>query len=389
MAIEQCLKTDEKNLDFGRLGDGGGSYTREITIKNDCDHEIDVSSSFEPKINGAPMATLEHDASSWMTFVGGETKFTMGAKTSKVLQIRGYVPASADNTSYYSELNIKNDSSDQHDAEYRDVLAIPVRMDVVKGDAAVAGRLDYNRAQIIDFDGTINAKAKVSSESNYGFLAEYKLEKSPAFGLEDYAVVSEYSCEVMANGECSLGAEGAESNSGHYGIYKIRQTVTYVNGEGQRTESVLVQTVMNLPAVSLFIAGGVLFALILLFLVSKAIKYSRRDKAEAKKARRGSAEDEDAAEEERLKEANDSDEADDSDDSEDSGESGDSGNSGDEKLSKRELARVEREKAKEKKLLEKEERLRAKERAKAEKRSAKADKRSESERHSAKADKKK
>lgn len=382
MAIEQCLKTDEKNLDFGRLSEGGGSYTREVTIKNDCNHEITVSSSFEPRINGVPMATLEHDASSWMTFVGGETKFTMGAKTSKVLQIRGYVPAAANNTSYYSELNLKNDSSDQHDAEYGDVLAIPVRMDVVKGDAAVAGRLDYNRAQIIDFDGTINAKAKVSSESNYGFLAEYKLEKSPAFGLEDYVVVSEYNCEVMANGECSLGAEGAESNSGHYGIYKIRQTVTYVNGEGQRTESVLVQTVMNLPAVSLFIAGGVLFALIMLFLVSKAIKYSRRDKAEAKKARRGSAEDEDAAEEERLREANDSDEADDSGDSEDSEDSDDSGDSGDEKLSKRELARVEREKAKKKKLLEKEEKLRAKERAKAEKHS-KAEKRS------AKADKKK
>lgn len=340
MAIEQCLKTDDSILDFGLLGDGGGSYTREITIKNDCEHEIVVSSSFEPRINGAPMATSEHDASSWMTFVGGETKFSMSAKTSKVLQVRGYAPATAAGSSYYSELNLKNDSSDQHDAEYGDRLAIPVRMDVVKGEANVAGRLEYNRVQFLDFDGTINAEAKVASEGDYGFLANYKLEKSPAFGLEDYAIVSEYSCEVMANGECPLSAEGAESNSGHYGIYKIRQTVTYVNGDGQKVESVLVQTVMNLPGVTLFIAGGVLFALIMLFLVSKAIKYSRRDKEEDKKrkAREVSPEEED-------------------DENSDN-------NAG---LSKRDLARVEREKAKEQKLREKEEKLRAKERAKAEK----------------------
>lgn len=353
MAIEQCLKTDGSILDFGLLGDGGGSYTREITIKNDCEHEISVSGAFAAKVNGAEIS--ENSAASWLTFVGGEDKFALGAKSSKVLQVRGYVPATAAGSSYYAELDLKNDSSDQHDAEYGDRLAIPVRMDVVKSGVNVAGRLEYNKAQFLDFDGTINAEAKVASEGDYGFLANYKLEKSPAFGLEDYTVITEKSCEATAGGECALSAERGEANTGHYGVYKIRQTVSYVNGDGQKVESVLVQTVMNLPAVSLFIAGGVLFALIMLFLVSKAIKYSRRDKEEDKKrkAREISPEEEDAEEEERLEGSVRGKGAEDSDN-----------NAG---LSKRDLARAEREKAKEKKLREKEEKLRAKERAKAEK----------------------
>ena len=277
MAIEQCLKIDNTVLDYGGLSELGRSYTREVTVKNDCEHSIKVSGSVQ-KFTGEGIEASATVANDWLNFVGGENKFELGTKASKNVALRVYVPEKVDSGSYYATVNLKNDSSEQFDEEYPDALNLTVRMDILGAGSSLSGVLNKNYATPISFGGKVASGAKLRNTGSVGYQVSYKLERSNAFGLEDFQSLSEKTAELPAGGELELKA--SEFTEGQYGVYKIRQTVDYVNSEGQRIESVLTQTVINLPWVSVFIAGGCLFALIVLGVIAKAIKLNKKSKKE-------------------------------------------------------------------------------------------------------------
>lgn len=282
MAIEHCLASDDAVVDFGWLAEAGRSYTRNVTIRNECEHDIEVSGALlgeYGKIDGSVDAAS--NAADWLAFVGGENHFSLGAKASKTISIRNYVPAAAGAKSYYAQVSFRNESSEQHDEEFPDVLKIDTRMDIAGGESSVlAGKLEKNSLRVLNFGGKIKNDVYMTSEGSYGYLAHYKLEKSQAFGIEDFETIVEKDFEVAGNNSSMASIEEVEANANHYGIYKLRQTVQYVNGDGNRAESVLTQTVVNLPWVTLFILGGALFALLLLMIISKAIKYHKKAKKE-------------------------------------------------------------------------------------------------------------
>ena len=278
MAIEQCLKVDNAVLDYGGLSELGRSYTREFTIKNDCEHSIQVSGKID--VYEGEGASASNAASEWLTFVGGENKFELGTKASKNVAMRVYVPEKATPGSYYATVTMKNESSEQHDEEFGDIVDLAVRMDILGAGSQFSGALDSNYALPISFGGHVASGAKLRNTGSVGYQVSYKLERSNAFGMEDFQGLANKTAELPAGGELELKA--SEFTEGQYGIYKLRQTVDYVNGEGQRVESVLTQTVINLPWVAVFIAGGCLFALILLGIIVEAIKLRKISKREDK-----------------------------------------------------------------------------------------------------------
>jgi len=293
MAIEQCLKVENTVLDYGGLSEPGRSYTREFNLRNDCDHTINVSGMVN--VYSGDGATANTDASKWVNFVGGESNFELAANGSKDVAIRVYVPEDAKPGSYYASVDMKNESSEQHDEEFPDAVKMTARMDILGAGTNFSGVLDSNYAMPISFGGRVASGAKLRNTGSVGYQVGYKLEKSNAFGLENFESLIDKNAELPAGGELELSAKELTENQ--YGIYKLRQTVGYVNSDGQRMESVLTQTVVNLPWVSVFIAGGCLFALILLLVVAKAIKLSKKAKQEDAEAE-GRLEDEIEAERE-------------------------------------------------------------------------------------------
>ncbi len=278
MAIEQCLSVDNTVLDYGSLSELGRSYTRTFVLKNNCEHEIKVSGEVV-KYAGEGATEAADQASEWLNFVGGENKFTMGSKENKTVSMRVYLPEKVDSGSYYAGINLKNDSSEQFDEEYADIIRMTARLDILGAGANLSGVLDKNSAIPLSLGGKVAASAKLHNTGTVGYQVGYKLEKSNAFGLEHYESLVEKNAELSAGGE--LEFKGSDYTENQYGIYKIKQTVNYVNTEGERVESVLVQTVVNLPWVSVFIAGGCLFALILLTAISKAIKLNKKNKKDS------------------------------------------------------------------------------------------------------------
>lgn len=264
-STENIFETDKDYVDFGELSELGRSYTQNFTMRNHSDTEQKVVASVAAYENG----NVSNDfkiADEWLTFVDGKNEYTVPAGGESVVNVRVHLPNTVKAGTYYASVNLNLESET--------FKTIDVRMDILGEGFSRAGSLGGNYARSISFGGKIQAGATVKNTGSAGFVTTYTLKKGEAFGLEHFQDIISETKEVPAGSEVKFDA--SEFTQDQYGIYKLEQTVTYVNGNGELIESTLKQTVINLPWASVFIAGGVLFAIIVLIVVVAIIRKKHR-----------------------------------------------------------------------------------------------------------------
>ena len=265
---EAVFETNKAYIDFGELSELGRSYTQEFRIRNNSDEEQKVVASIASYENG----NVSNDfkiADEWLVFVDGQNEFTVPANGETAVKVRVHLPNTVKAGSYYATVKL-NDSSETF-------KTLDVRMDILGDGFSRSGSLGGNYARAVSLGGKIQAGAVVKNSGSSGFVSTYTLKKGEAFGLEHFEEIVSETREVPAGTELKFDA--SEYTENLYGIYKLEQTVTYVNGNGELIESTLKQTVINLPWLSVFIAGGVVFAIIVLIVVISILR-KKHNKAE-------------------------------------------------------------------------------------------------------------
>lgn len=258
------LSTDVAYIDFGELTELGRSYTQSFIVRNASEEE----KTFKAEVSGYESGEVSNDfkvADEWLVFVDGQDEYKVPANGETAVRVRIHLPNSVNPGSYYATLRLSSES------EVFEKL--DVRMDVMGKDMVRSGALEGNYARAISLGGKIQSGAVVKNNGNYGFVSRYTLRKGEVFGLEHFEEIVSETREVPAGKEVKYDA--SLYTEGQYGIYKLEQTVSYVNSNGELVESVLKQTVINLPWVSVFIAGGVVFAIIVLIVVISIIRRKR------------------------------------------------------------------------------------------------------------------
>ena len=273
-SLKECVTPDVKILDFGELAEGGRSYTQSFILKNSCTTELNVVANVQTYDKDDGVSNSYKIADEWLTFVGGKTEYVLPASSETVVKLRVFLPNSVKGASYYAAVGLKlKDSTNTEDAG-----VVNVRMDVTSDGFERSGNLVSNYAQALAFGGTVKAGVKLKNTGTAGFLSKYTLKRGSVFGSGDFETIAEDSKEAPAGADIEF--YGGNYTENQYGIYKIQQTVNYVNSDGEAMESTLEQTVINLPLVAVFIAGGALIALLSLIIVVKIMKHRKAEEKE-------------------------------------------------------------------------------------------------------------
>jgi hypothetical protein len=209
--------------------------------------------------------------------VGGKTDYVVPANGESEIKLRVFLPNSVKGASYYAAVGLQ--LKDEPSSSENEV--VNVRMDVTSSGFSRSGAVASNYAQALGFGGAVRAGVKLKNTGTAGYLSKYTLECGSLFGSDDYEKIAEDSKEVPAGADAEFYAGNYTENQ--YGIYRVRQTVTAVNSDGESIESVLEQTVINIPLVAVFIAGGALIALLSLIIVVKIMKHRKAEEKEDSK----------------------------------------------------------------------------------------------------------
>jgi hypothetical protein len=271
--LVDCISSDVDVLDFGELSEGGRSYTQSFLLSNKCDETLTVSA----KVQTYEDSSISNEyklADEWLNFVGGQSEYNVVPGEDTIVKLRVFLPNSVKGASYYTAVALK--LKDSTDAE--DVKVVNVRMDVASDGFSRSGNIISNYAQALSFGGAVKAGVKLKNTGTGGFLSKYTLKRGSLFGSSDFETLAEDTKELAAGAEVEF--YGGNYTKDQYGIYKIQQSVTYIDGDGNAMESVLEQTVINLPLASVFIAGGALIALISLVIVVKIMKHRKTEEKE-------------------------------------------------------------------------------------------------------------
>ena len=269
-SLQECVSSDTDFLDFGELDEGGRSYTKSLILHNSCDRDLAIVAKIQTHDKDDPAMNEAMAADDWLTFVGGQTEYVLPARNDTTVKLRVFLPNNVKGTSYYTAVNFRlKDSTDSNDTK-----VINIRMDVKSDGFVRSGNLVSNYAHALSFGGAVKAGVKLKNTGTVGYQSKYILKRGPVFGSDGFVTIAEASKEVSAGGEVEF--YGGNYTENQYGIYKIQQSVTYVNSDGEMVESVLERTVINLPIVSVFIVGGALLALISLIIVAKIMKHRKK-----------------------------------------------------------------------------------------------------------------
>lgn len=277
LSFEECISPDVKILDFGELAEGGRSYTQSFLLHNECPSELTVVANVQTYDEEDEISNEYKAASEWLTFVSGKTDYVVPANSDTVVKLRVFLPNSVKGASYYAAVGLKLKDS----ANSEDGAVVNVRMDVLSDGFVRSGNLVSNYAQALSFGGAVKSGVKLSNSGTAGYLSKYTLKRGSVFGSGDFETIAEDSKEVPAGK--SVDFYGGNYTENQYGVYKIQQTVSYINGDGAAMESTLEQTVINLPLAAVFIAGGSLVALISLIIVVKIMKHRKAEEKEDNK----------------------------------------------------------------------------------------------------------
>ena len=276
-SLKDCISTSSDMVDFGELSEGGRSYTQEFQLKNSCDSELVVVAKAQVYDGDAEINNDYKLANDWLTFVGGKSDYALPAKGETSVKIRVFLPNSVKGASYYAAVGLSlKDSQNTEDKQ-----VVNVRMDVLSDGFTRGGMVTSNYAQAFGFGKSVRAGVKLKNTGTSGFLSKYTLKRGAVFGSEDFQTLVEDAKEIPAGAEVEFYA--GDYVSDQYGIFKIQQTVTYINSDGETMESVLEQTVINVPLVVVFIVGGALVALISLIIVVKIMKRRKAEEQEDSK----------------------------------------------------------------------------------------------------------
>lgn len=267
----EFFTTDSKVLDFGRITELGRSYTKAITVKNNTANDviIDASTSVYSNVEQGNQKLTE-----WIAFVGGITHFNVAAGASREVNVRVVVPADAPAGTQYSNVELVDAN-----AHKEIVLA---KIDIAGADLKYGSEVADPYIEPVRLDDALKGRVTVKNTGTAGFTSTYQIRAKNFFGGMDWEVIKQTEEEVFPGKQVEFSCDEQLG----FGVYSIEQRVTFANAEGRMVESLLSRTVINLPWWSIAIAGGVLFLIILITIVAKRRKHSKKNQDKLRRAER-------------------------------------------------------------------------------------------------------
>lgn len=274
VTAKDAMELSTDTIDYGYFSEVGRTYTQTFTITNKSSETIAVKvSANKPEIEG--MKDDSKLAADWIAFVGGIRYFEIAANSSKTIGMRVVVPADAKYGSQYATIKVENTTGEKTEE-------IAVRMTVATEGVAFGGEVAKNYVQPVGLDDRIHAGITVKNSGNAGFAAVYSVRVTPRFGLEEWKdVVVEETEEVYPDSETEFTVPEDAPVAG-FGMYTVEQKIVYVNSNGEQIEEVSTRTMLNLPIWAVAVAGGVIFAIIVLIIVLSIVKKAKANKEEEK-----------------------------------------------------------------------------------------------------------
>lgn len=269
--VAEFFTTESKVLDFGRITEPGRSYTKAIIVKNNTAKDVIIDASTSVY---ADVAEGNQKLTEWIAFVGGITHFNIAAGASREVNIRVVVPADAPAGTQYSNVELVDANT------HKEVVL--AKIDIAGDDLKYGSEVVDPYIEPVRLDDTLKGRVTVKNIGTAGFTSTYQIRAKNFFGGMDWEVIKQTEEEVFPGKQVEFSCDGQLG----FGVYSIEQRVTFANAEGRMVESLLSRTVINLPWWSLAIAGGVLFLIILIAVVAKRRKHSKKNQDKLRRAER-------------------------------------------------------------------------------------------------------
>ena len=269
--VAEFFTTESKVLDFGRVTEPGRSYTKAIIVKNNTAKDVIIDASTSVY---ADVAEGNQKLTEWIAFVGGITHFNIAAGASREVNIRVVVPADAPAGTQYSNVELVDANT------HKEVVL--AKIDIAGDDLKYSSEVADSYIEPVRLDDTLKGSATVKNTGTAGFTSTYQIRAKNFFGGMDWEVIKQTEEEVFPGKQVEFSCDDKLG----FGVYSIEQRVTFANAEGRMVESLLSRTVINLPWWSLAIAGGVLFLIILIAVVTKRRKHSKKNQDKLRRAER-------------------------------------------------------------------------------------------------------
>ena len=269
--VAEFFTTESKVLDFGRVTEPGRSYTKAIIVKNNTAKDVIIDASTSVY---ADVAEGNQKLTEWIAFVGGITHFNIAAGASREVNIRVVVPADAPAGTQYSNVELVDANT------HKEVVL--AKIDIAGDDLKYSSEVADSYIEPVRLDDTLKGSVTVKNTGTAGFTSTYQIRAKNFFGGMDWEVIKQTEEEVFPGKQVEFSCDDKLG----FGVYSIEQRVTFANAEGRMVESLLSRTVINLPWWSLAIAGGVLFLIILIAVVTKRRKHSKKNQDKLRRAER-------------------------------------------------------------------------------------------------------
>ena len=267
----EFFTTESKVLDFGRVTEPGRSYTKAVVVKNNTTKDVIIDASASVY---ADVAESNQKLTEWIAFVGGITHFNIAAGASREVNVRVVVPADAPAGTQYSNIELVDANA------HKEVIL--AKIDIAGDDLKYGSEVVDPYIEPVRLDDTLKGRVTVKNTGTAGFTSTYQIRAKNFFGGMDWEVIKQTEEEVFPGKQVEFSCDDQLG----FGVYSIEQRVTFANAEGRMVESLLSRTVINLPWWSLAIAGGVLFLIILIAIVAKRRKHSKKNQDKLRRAER-------------------------------------------------------------------------------------------------------
>ena len=269
--VAEFFTTESKVLDFGRVTEPGRSYTKAVVVKNNTTKDVIIDASASVY---ADVAESNQKLTEWIAFVGGITHFNIAAGASREVNVRVVVPADAPAGTQYSNIELVDANA------HKEVIL--AKIDIAGDDLKYGSEVVDPYIEPVRLDDTLKGRVTVKNTGTAGFTSTYQIRAKNFFGGMDWEVIKQTEEEVFPGKQVEFSCDDQLG----FGVYSIEQRVTFANAEGRMVESLLSRTVINLPWWSLAIAGGVLFLIILIAIVAKRRKHSKKNQDKLRRAER-------------------------------------------------------------------------------------------------------
>lgn len=266
--VEEQVEVPE-SLDFGVLAELGRSYTKTLKIENRGLEKVAIDMSVE-KYAEEGLAIRYTEADGWLYFVGGITHYEIEPGHSVEVPVRVLVPKDAGGGSQYATIIVKVAEGSEK--------RVFLRMDVAGEGLKYGGELvKHSIAPLNLLSSAEMASVEVKNAGTEGFIVEYSAKIETVWGLKQVKAEKTGKREAKPGQEVRFVVPGEDGGADLvWGIFRVEQTVSYVNGEGEQVKESISRVAVNVPWWAVLVAGVLVVAGVVLIVMRRRRKSNKK-----------------------------------------------------------------------------------------------------------------